>query len=153
MSLTPAQCKAARALLGWTQLDLAKFASVSADAIRYFETEKRTPRPASLEQINIAFADAAVTFIDDNGEDAGVMTNGASSSSQIRAARALLGWSHADLAQASGVSGATVMRLETEQSVPRRASVKVIVRALNAAGVIFVEDDRGVAGVRLRESA
>jgi transcriptional regulator with XRE-family HTH domain len=102
--------------------------------------------------MEIAFAACTVTFIDENDEGSGVMMREASAPSQIRAARALLGWSHAGVAKASGVSEATVMRFETEHGVLRRASVKVIFRALGLAGIIFIEEEGDMVGVSLRKS-
>jgi transcriptional regulator with XRE-family HTH domain len=148
--MTPLQCRAARALLGWTQLDLAVASSVSTDTVRNFETHVRVPRRASLEQMVMAFKAAEVTFIG-NGEGLGVMMTKANWPSQFRAARCLLNWSHSDVARASGVSDATVMRFETEQGIPRRASLKVIRRAFDVAGVIFVENNGQAVGVRLRK--
>jgi transcriptional regulator with XRE-family HTH domain len=71
---------------------------------------------------------------------------------QCRAARGLLRWTQPQLAEASGVHDATVGHFENEEVTPRRASLIVIRRALEAAGVIFV-DETGEAGpgVRLRK--
>lgn len=77
---------------------------------------------------------------------------------QIRAARALLGWSGAQLAQAAGVSLQTIRRMESDLGPGRSsaANVESVRRALEAAGVVFLEaDGAGVAGpgVRLRPSS
>ena len=72
-------------------------------------------------------------------------------SNQIRAARALIRWSAADLASASGVGSATIKRMEVMEGVPS-GNVKTLLAlkaALESAGVEFVgtPDDR--PGVRL----
>ena len=70
--MTPSQCRAARALLGWNQDDLAKAAAVSVVTVRNFENEKSTPQRASLSVLRAAFESAGVELIDENGGGAGV---------------------------------------------------------------------------------
>ena len=150
--MNPLQCRAARALLGWSQLDLAIASGVSRVTVKNFETERRIPRQASLQEMRIAFEAAGITFIEENGEGPGVMMKKRSQPSQFRAARCLLHWTHSDVAEASGVSDATVMRLETEQGTPRRASLNAMRRAFGIAGAIFVEENGDNSGVRLRKT-
>lgn len=72
---------------------------------------------------------------------------------QIRAARALLGWSGAQLAQAGGVSLQTIRRMESELGPGRSsaANVDAVRRALEKAGVQFLDpDDAGTAGPGVR---
>ena len=75
------------------------------------------------------------------------------SSAQLRAARALLRWSAVDLAQASKVGVATIRRVEVmEGQIPvTSANEAAIRRALEAAGVEFIDENGGGAGVRLRK--
>lgn len=77
---------------------------------------------------------------------------------QIRAARALLGWNGAQLAHAAGVSLQTIRRMESELGPGRSsaANVEAVRRALETAGVVFLDgDDTGAIGpgVRLRPDA
>ena len=70
---------------------------------------------------------------------------------QIRAARAMIRWSAADLASAAGIGSATIKRMEVMEGVPS-GNVKTLLAlkaTLEAAGVEFVgtPDDR--PGVRL----
>ena len=70
---------------------------------------------------------------------------------QIRAARAMIRWSAADLALAAGIGSATIKRMEVMEGVPS-GNVKTLLAlkaTLEAAGVEFVgtPDDR--PGVRL----
>jgi DNA-binding transcriptional regulator YiaG len=65
--MTPAQCRAARALLNWNQDELAAAAQVSAVTIRNFENEKSSPQRASLAMMRSAFESAGVEFIADSG--------------------------------------------------------------------------------------
>jgi DNA-binding XRE family transcriptional regulator len=72
---------------------------------------------------------------------------------QIRAARAVLGWSAEDLARESAVSLRTIRRAEltdvqTSMTVANDLSVR---RALEAAGIEFIEENGGGPGVRLRK--
>ena len=71
---------------------------------------------------------------------------------QCRAARALLDWSQQDLADKAGVGIVTVRQLEADAHTPRRATLSVIARALEAAGVEFIDENGGGPGVRLRKS-
>lgn len=70
---------------------------------------------------------------------------------QVKAARALLGWSQRDLAEASGVSEPTIKRLEAgDGDLGGRADTGASIReALEEAGVRFIPENGGGAGVRL----
>ena len=70
--LTSAQCRAARALLDWSQQKLADASRVGNATIRNFESSKTAPQNATLEVLQRAFEDAGVIFIDENGEGPGV---------------------------------------------------------------------------------
>jgi transcriptional regulator with XRE-family HTH domain len=70
---------------------------------------------------------------------------------QLRAARALLGWSQSDLAARAGLSRPTVKRAETENDLPVSDEAKAKMQAaLEAAGVEFTNGD--APGVRLHRS-
>jgi transcriptional regulator with XRE-family HTH domain len=73
-------------------------------------------------------------------------------SEQLRAGRALLGMSQADVAAAAGVSVPTVKRLESGKgpSVTVDARGKVAT-ALEGAGVIFQPENGEGPGARLRK--
>ena len=71
---------------------------------------------------------------------------------QCRAARGLLNWTQDDLASAAEVGVVTVRQFEADKGSPRRATVAVIKQALEAAGVEFISENGGGAGVRLRKS-
>jgi transcriptional regulator with XRE-family HTH domain len=73
------------------------------------------------------------------------------SPSQCRAARALLDWSQQELADHAGVGIVTIRQLEAGVHEPRRATLDVVRRALEAAGVHFIDENGGGAGVRLRK--
>jgi transcriptional regulator with XRE-family HTH domain len=75
---------------------------------------------------------------------------------QIRAARALLGWSAAELARRSGISWTTLQRAEAAAGIPlaRAHTLDAIQRALEEGGIEIIEDGNrsngGGPGVRLR---
>jgi hypothetical protein len=73
-------------------------------------------------------------------------------SEQIRAARALLRWEQADLAEASGISLPTIKRLEVQPGpLPaQRATIDALKSALERQGIAFLGEDGGGRGVRLR---
>lgn len=72
-------------------------------------------------------------------------------SAQLRAARALLGWTVRDLAERADVHRNTVSRLESGETVGSRHALAAIRAALEAAGVVFLEENGGGPGVRLRK--
>jgi transcriptional regulator with XRE-family HTH domain len=70
---------------------------------------------------------------------------------QLRAARALLGWSQTQLAEKAGLSLPTVKRVENVggarvSDLARHA----LQRALETGGVDFIDENGGGPGVRLR---
>ena len=70
---------------------------------------------------------------------------------QIKAARSMLGWSTQVLADASGVSVATIKKYEQQTGIPR-ANMRVlnsIVQALVIAGITFTGDPLSNPGVTL----
>jgi transcriptional regulator with XRE-family HTH domain len=74
---------------------------------------------------------------------------------QIRAARALLGWRQGDLSRASGVGVATIHRVEkvSSGSTGYVSTLSRIQAALEAAGVLFIDDDGSLGfGVRLAKT-
>jgi len=72
----------------------------------------------------------------------------------IRAARMLVRWDQKALAEAAGVSHVTVRRLEAKpgQLVAERPTIAKLRTALESAGVEFIAENGGGAGVRLRKS-
>lgn len=71
----------------------------------------------------------------------------------IRAARAFVGWSARELAEAARLGLSTVQRAETADDGPAitRANLAAIRVALEGAGVIFVDPNGDGPGVRLRK--
>ena len=71
---------------------------------------------------------------------------------QFRAARGLLGWSQTELAARAGLSVPTVKRVEGGfgPAVSNAARMKLQM-ALEAAGIEFLEENGGGAGVRFRK--
>ena len=74
--------------------------------------------------------------------------------SQLRAARSLLDWNQKDLAQASDLSLPTIQRMETLGLHRSSAgNVEKVQRALEDAGIEFIGENGGGAGVRLKHRA
>ena len=74
-------------------------------------------------------------------------------SDQVRAARALLRWSAEDLSRRSSVSLRTIRRAElaeqhTTMTIANNLAVR---RALESAGIEFIDENGGGPGVRLRK--
>ena len=70
--LIPAQCRAARGLLDWTQQELADRAGVGIVTVRQLEAGSSEPRRATVDVIKRALREAGVDFIDENGGGPGV---------------------------------------------------------------------------------
>jgi transcriptional regulator with XRE-family HTH domain len=71
---------------------------------------------------------------------------------QLRAARGLLGWSQSKLAAEAGLSLPTVKRVETQRGASVSDDARhLLQRALERAGVSFIEENGGGTGVRFRE--
>ena len=73
-------------------------------------------------------------------------------SAQIRAARGLLNWSRKDLAERSGISFASMMRLESFDGVPSSniKTLDALKKAFEEVGVEFTGTPDSQAGVRWR---
>lgn len=75
---------------------------------------------------------------------------------QISAAQALLGWSDDQLAEHSGVSKPNITRLKAAESIAEAgghaSTLEKLVTALETAGVIFIAENGGGAGVRLKKA-
>jgi hypothetical protein len=74
-------------------------------------------------------------------------------SAQIRAARSLIRWTADELAAASALSVATIRRAELKESETALTAANdlAIRRALETAGVEFIDENGGGPGVRLRK--
>ena len=68
------------------------------------------------------------------------------SSAQLRAARALLDWSRADLAKHSGISAPTIHRLENGINEPELRTLEKLIKVFDRHGVEFSENQ----GVRFK---
>jgi len=150
--MTPLLCRVARAFLNWTQHDLGERSGISLDTIKVFETGQRTPLASNRTKILDALSTAGIRLIEEDSRGIGVRMIGATWAAQCRAARRLIGWTHLDVARASAVSDLTVLRLEAEQFAPRRATLITVRRALEAGGVIFLDDDGEGPGVVVKRS-
>ena len=71
---------------------------------------------------------------------------------QVRAARALLGWTQAELVERTKLSLTTIRRMEDQEVGPGRSSadnVATVQAVLEADGVAFISENGGGAGVRM----
>ena len=69
---------------------------------------------------------------------------------QLKAARSLVGWTQAQVAQAAGLSIPTIKRAEGASRLGASEDAVAAIRtALEAAGVEFIEENGGGSGVRL----
>ena len=71
--ITPEQCRAARALLGWVQPNLAKRSKVSTRTIASFELAERIPSEVKLSKLQTALERAGIEFLPERaGKGVGV---------------------------------------------------------------------------------
>ena len=73
--------------------------------------------------------------------------------SQMRMARGYLKWSAKELAERAGVAESTVKRMELADGFPdaRGANIEAVHKALVDAGIEFIPENGGGAGVRLKK--
>jgi transcriptional regulator with XRE-family HTH domain len=81
-----------------------------------------------------------------------VVTTTAIVPSQSWIARTALGWTVSDLASAARMSRDTVMRFERGE-MTRAATGEAIQRALEGAGIVFIEAKDGGPGAKLRSQS
>ena len=72
INIRPDQCRAARALLGWSREQLAKKSKVSMATLADFEAGKRVPYDRTLADILKALEQAGIVLISENGGGVGV---------------------------------------------------------------------------------
>jgi transcriptional regulator with XRE-family HTH domain len=72
-------------------------------------------------------------------------------SAQVRMARAALNWTVRDLAEATGLHRNTITNLEVGRYAGDPGTLAIIVKVLVAAGVEFIDENGGGAGVRLKK--
>lgn len=70
--MTPAQCRAARAMLGMTQPELAEAAGFGLSSIVDFERDRRIVSRQAVDRMQEALEAAGVVFIPENGNGPGV---------------------------------------------------------------------------------
>lgn len=70
--VTPCEIRAARALLGWSQQELADKAVVSLNALARLERGDVDPRVSTLSSLQKALAKAGVEFLSELGRGEGV---------------------------------------------------------------------------------
>ena len=70
--ITSAQCRGARAMLGWSRAKLAEKSQVSERTVIDFERDARTPIASTKLAIKTAFEAAGIEFIPENGGGPGV---------------------------------------------------------------------------------
>lgn len=65
--ITAGQCRAARALLGWSQKVLAAKANITDRTVVDFENEQRVPRRNNMKAIQEALEGGGISFCDHGG--------------------------------------------------------------------------------------
>jgi transcriptional regulator with XRE-family HTH domain len=69
---------------------------------------------------------------------------------QLRMARAAVGWGVRELAEKAGVTANTVSRIELGADA-KQSTIEAIQRALEEAGIVFMPENGGGVGVRVRK--
>ncbi len=169
------QLKAARALLAWSQADLAQHSGVSEPTIARLESEDGLlgGKIDTMEKILNAISQAGVTFIAATNGGFGVQLSKKAAKSylgndysvaddakpiksdqgydfgaiQCKMARIALGWGTRDLAEAASVSPDTIARLERGEQL-KSSTLAAVRTAFEAAGIEFIPENGGGPGVR-----
>lgn len=87
--IAAAQCRAARALLEWTESQLAEAASVEVEVVKLLEARFRRPSADQQRRIRKALEDGGVVFIAENGGGVGARLK-----FNRREVRAINRWEH-----------------------------------------------------------
>ena len=74
-------------------------------------------------------------------------------SAQVRMARAALNWTVRDLAAATGLHRNTITNIEVGRYAGDPATLSLIKETLIREGVVFIDENGGGPGVRLRKPA
>jgi transcriptional regulator with XRE-family HTH domain len=74
-------------------------------------------------------------------------------SAQVRMARAALNWTVRDLAAATGLHRNTITNIEVGRYAGDPGTLNLIKEVLIREGVVFIDENGGGPGVRLRKSA
>jgi transcriptional regulator with XRE-family HTH domain len=114
MSFTPAQCRAARALLGWSQAELSEASRVATKTIADFEREGRTPYERTLNDIHKALSEAGIEFT--NGAQPGVRMKPWEPGDRVRLRRPAEGF-----ATTLGIAPKEVATVEEWEAIPGQA--------------------------------
>ena len=69
--IAAAQCRAARALLEWTEAQLAEAAGVDLEVVKQLEARFRRPTSSDQQRIRKTLEDGGVVFIAENGGGVG----------------------------------------------------------------------------------
>jgi DNA-binding transcriptional regulator YiaG len=72
LKMSPAQCRAARAILSITQPQLAEMAQLGLSTVVDFEKTRRKVSPEAVKAIQKALETSGIEFIEENGGGAGV---------------------------------------------------------------------------------
>ena len=70
--MSPEQCRAARAWLGWSQQELAQRARVGLSTVKDFERGDRKPMVNNLDAMRRAIEAAGVVLIEEDGRPVGI---------------------------------------------------------------------------------
>ena len=157
MTISPEQCRASRALLGLSQLEVAESAHVAVTTLADFEQGVRLPTFNNLQAIRFVLEKAGVELVSEKGAGARLRTapeavsEAAISPEQCRAARAILNLSQTGFARVAGVGRSTVADFERRARIPAPANLTTLRDTLKTAGIEFIDPDQTAGpGVRLQ---
>jgi transcriptional regulator with XRE-family HTH domain len=76
-TITPEQCRGARAMLGLSRAELAKLAKVAQDTLANFEAGNRTPYARTLADVRAALEEKGASFVNEAERSGVLVPNGA----------------------------------------------------------------------------
>ena len=157
MSISSAQCRAARALVGWSQGQLATASKVAKATIANFEAGKRAPYERTLEDMRRALEDAGVEFLGERQSLATLVTKWiAADPSRIALVGLEPGTSPEFVAEVlvadryTNIATPAKHLIEIFEGATDPIGQEILALLRPIAGVEFIPENGGGAGVRLR---
>lgn len=147
MLLTKEVLKAGRALLDWTQQELADKAGLHIGTIARFEAGTGM-HAENRERIATVMQEAGISFIvgPDTSTTATGVIHASAAPNVIKAGRALLDWTQKDLSDNTGLPITTIVQLEAGAVINVPAS-ETIQEIMEAAGLAFIQDGELLIGI------
>ena len=126
--MTPAQCRAARALLDWNQTTLGEVASLGLSTVVDFERSRREISAAALSAIPSALEAAGVIFMEEGGDGHRRLAKEAGDTLSLLARRVFLQMRDVNILSSLSHVGALLTRIEVACRLDSRKEFRTLER-------------------------